>query len=73
MTCPFNCAHVPSTQIAEKEQQVYQLQQKVMLLDRQLHIAEDRCRDNAAHLSEKGSENSKLQSALAQQTKVSRF
>ena len=42
-----------------------------MLLDRQLHIAEDRCRDNAAHLGEKGAENSKLQSALAQQTKVS--
>ncbi|XP_072013528.1 uncharacterized protein [Amphiura filiformis] len=56
-------------EVDEKAQHIYQLQQKVMILDRQLHIAEDRCRDNAAHLSEKGSENNKLQSALAQQTK----
>ena len=72
--CEFLFTYVSklfSQQVKEKEQAIYQLQQKVMLLDHQLHIAEERCRDNAAHLSEKDTENNKLQGALAQQTKVS--
>ena len=42
------------------------------LLERQLQVAEERCRENAMNASEKSSENSRLQGALTQQTKVNK-
>ncbi|XP_022096221.1 restin homolog isoform X5 [Acanthaster planci] len=53
----------------DKDHLLYQLQQRVKLLERQLQVAEERCRENAASVSEKISENSRLQGALTQQTK----
>ncbi|XP_038059177.1 restin homolog [Patiria miniata] len=53
----------------DKDHLLYQMQQRVKLLERQLQVAEERCRENAASVSEKVSENSRLQGALTQQTK----
>ncbi|XP_072164178.1 uncharacterized protein [Diadema setosum] len=58
-----------SLQLEERDQQVYRLEQKVKLLERQLWVAEERCRENAALLSQKTAENSRLEGALTQQTK----
>ncbi|XP_071791087.1 uncharacterized protein [Asterias amurensis] len=58
-----------STGSNDKDHLLYQLQQKVKLLERQLQVAEERCRENAMNASEKSSENSRLQGALTQQTK----
>ncbi|XP_054749443.2 uncharacterized protein LOC129254925 [Lytechinus pictus] len=58
-----------SLQLEEKDQQLYRLDQKVKLLERQLWVAEERCRENAALMSQKTAENVRLEGALTQQTK----
>eukprot|EP00057_Strongylocentrotus_purpuratus_P015626 XP_011670100.1 PREDICTED: trichohyalin isoform X1 [Strongylocentrotus purpuratus] len=58
-----------SLQLEEKDQHLYRLDQKVKLLERQLWVAEERCRENAALYSQKTAENTRLEGALTQQTK----
>ncbi|XP_071848868.1 uncharacterized protein [Apostichopus japonicus] len=56
-------------QYSNKDHHIYKLEQKVKLLERQLSVAEERCRENAGLLSKNSLDTSKLETALTQQTK----
>lgn len=60
-------------QYSNKDHHIYKLEQKVKLLERQLSVAEERCRENAGLLSKNSLDTSKLETALTQQTKVGHF
>lgn len=65
--------HYLILQYSNKDHHIYKLEQKVKLLERQLSVAEERCRENAGLLSKNSMDTSKLETALTQQTKVRHF